>query len=405
MRRKSVKYILLMLVCMILLSPVVTVSAAQYLEQYQADQGILDLSGWDWDQEGIIALDGQWEFYWEKLYSPEDFKISDEGKGPEYITLPRAWNKFMVNGKELSGNGYGTYRLTLLNAEDRIYGIKLPRIFTSYILWANGELIASAGRLGTSRSDMTPQYLPQVAYFMPTDNQIELIIQVANFRHRSGGILESIRLGDSKQITDTRNRTIALDLFLFGSLFIIGFYHITLYIFRIKDRTNLYFGIYALLISVRTLLVGEIFLIYLFPNFNWEFAHKIQTIAYYIGVPLVILFMKSAYPLDVSKRMSNTILTIGGFFSALVLFTPARIFSLVNPFYQLFSLLVIGYLLYIVTVTILKKRENAWIIGLGLFTLILFSINDIVFLSTWMADAEHSFLRLSQEAIFLLTVC
>ena len=368
-------------------------SASQSLMLYQTNQGSLDLSEWDPDKNGIMKLDGQWEFYWEKLYTPDSFIDKDQLTAPEYIHQPRAWNKLIVNGKELSGNGYGTYRFRLLNLEDRIYGIKIPRVFTSYRLWVNGDQLASAGKVETNRSEMIPQYLPQIAYFKPVDNQVEIVIQVANFRHRSGGILDSIRFGDFEQITDMRNRAIAFDLFLFGSLFIIGFYHIILYLFRIKDRTNLYFGIYALLISARTLLVGEIFLIYLIPHFSWEFAHKIQTIAYYIGVPLVVLFMKSTFPLDVSKRLSKIIVIIGAAFSALVLFTPARIFNLVNPLYQLFTFVVISYLLYIVIKIIIKKRENSLIIGLGLLVFIIFSINDIVFLSTWMADAEHTLLR------------
>lgn len=393
MCRKTLKCTLLILIFVFLLFPGITGTAATIHSQQQAYQGVIDLSGWDWDKYGNITLDGQWEFYWEKLYTPDDFAVSESLQAPEYIDLPRAWNKLTIGGRELTGNGYATYRLNIHNADNRILGIKLPRIFTSYKLWANGKLIAEAGKIGTDRKESTPQYLPQVAYFMPRDNHIELVIQISNWRHRSGGILESIRMGDAAQITDIRNRSIAMDLFLFGSLFIIGLYHIALYLFRVKERTNLYFGIFALLISARTLLAGEIFLIYLFPDFNWEIAHKIQTTAYYMGVPLVILFMQSTYPTEVSKKLSKSILLIGGAFSTLVMLTPARIFNHINPLYQLFSLLVIGYLIYIVALTIYKKKENSRIIGLGLLIFILFSINDIIFLSTWLADAEHVFVR------------
>jgi|GEM_PF-4270438 len=106
---------------------------------------------------------------------------------------------------------------------------------------------------------MIPQYLPQLKYFQPKNNPMELIIEVANFRHRSGGILEIPQIGLASQINEIQVRNLALELFLFGSLFVIGCYHLALFIFRTKDRSTLYFGIYSLLISARTLLVGEIF--------------------------------------------------------------------------------------------------------------------------------------------------
>jgi hypothetical protein len=39
---------------------------------FQAHKGILDLRQWDFEKNGPIKLDGEWEFYWEKLYSLED---------------------------------------------------------------------------------------------------------------------------------------------------------------------------------------------------------------------------------------------------------------------------------------------------------------------------------------------
>lgn len=393
MRSKRLLYSALIILCILLQSPLAISSADQANVEHQANQGYLDLSDWNPDIDGVIKLDGQWELYWKKLYTPDSFIDENNISNPVYIHQPRAWNKMMIEDEQLPGDGYGTYRLRISNLEDRFYGIKIPRIFTAYKLWINNDLLAFAGKVGSSKSDMIPQYLPQIAYFKPVDNQVDIVIQVSNFRHRSGGILDSIRFGDSKQITDIRNRAIAFDLFLFGSLLIIGFYHIILYLFRLKDRTNLYFGIYALLISARTLLVGEIFLIYLIPDFSWELAHKIQTIAFYMGVPLVVLFMKSTFPLDVSKRFTKISVIIGAAFSTLVLLTPARIFNLVNPLYQLVTLIVISYLLYIVVAVIVRRRVNSLIIGFGLLVIIIFSLNDIIFLSIWMADSEHTFLR------------
>lgn len=122
-------------------------------------------------------------------------------------------------------------------------------------------------------------------------------------------------MGSTTQINELRNQNIALELFLFGALFVTWFYHLALFYFRKKDKSTLYFGIFALLISARTLLVGEIFLIHLFPHFNWEIAHKIQTLSYYVGVYLIYAFIKTFFPQEVWKKAKKPPIMkqIGGF--------------------------------------------------------------------------------------------
>ena len=40
----------------------------------KAADGMLDLSNWNLHENGNVALDGKWEFYWNKLLTPEDFE-------------------------------------------------------------------------------------------------------------------------------------------------------------------------------------------------------------------------------------------------------------------------------------------------------------------------------------------
>ncbi len=358
-----------------------------------AVQGHLDLNAWHWETNGVLPLNGEWEFFWNELLFPDDFSEGTPGAERNYITLPRAWNNYLLNNQTLTGNGYATYRLTIAHQSNEILALKIPRIFTAYRLWANGHLIAAAGQFRTQSEQFIPQYLPQVQYFKPQTGTTELIIQVANFRHRSGGILESLLLGTASQISAIRDRNLAFDLFLFGSLFIIGCYHLILFFFRTKDKSTLYFGIYTLLISARTILVSEIFFINLYPDFSWEIAHKIQTLAYYWGVPLVVLFLKSAFPQDISDITSRIIQMIAAGFGFLVLLTPARFFTNFNPIYQVFSLLVILYLICRIVHICYKKRPGAYPIGFGFLVLILFALNDIIFYSVILADADGHFLR------------
>ena len=39
----------------------------------KVENGVLDLSTWDFKNEGPVALNGQWEFYWNTHLKPDDF--------------------------------------------------------------------------------------------------------------------------------------------------------------------------------------------------------------------------------------------------------------------------------------------------------------------------------------------
>jgi diguanylate cyclase (GGDEF)-like protein len=330
--------------------------------------------------------------FWNKLLEPQELETTGTKK-TGYINLPRSWNGYIVNDKELSGDGFATFRLLFkVDTSDRL-GLKIPRIFTSYNLWVNGKQIASAGTIGKSEEASTPQYLPQVAFFEAMPGENEVVIQVSNFRHRSGGILEGLVLGNEKHILDLRYKSIALDLLLFGGLIITGTYHLALFLFREKEYSPLYFGLFCVLIGIRTLLVGERFFIYLFPGFNWEVAHKIQTSVFYVGTLLIIMFFKSLFPEDVSSRFVRVGQLIGLVFTGLVLATPAKVFTVFNPAYQIFALCTIIFLVRVCIKQLRKKTPGIGFIVGGALALFTTALNDIVFLSIWMSDNPSLMLR------------
>jgi diguanylate cyclase (GGDEF)-like protein len=200
-------------------------------------------------------------------------------------------------------------------------------------------------------------------------------------------------LGNEKQILALRYKNLAYELFLFGSLMIMGLYHLILFLFRKKDPSPLYFGLFCLLVGLRTILVGERFLIYLFPDFNWEVAHKIQTLTFYFGVPLILTFFRSVFPDGFSQKIVRLVQLVGIAFGGLVLFTPARIFTLFNSIYQIFTLSVVFYIVVVFIKELMQKEKDISLTIAGALVLIITSLNDIIFLSIWLNDYSSSFLR------------
>lgn len=68
----------------------------------KAEKGFLNLESHDFDQNEIILLNGEWEFYWEEFLFPEDFltpsgKQRDSGN-TDYIHVPVDWQFHKQDG-------------------------------------------------------------------------------------------------------------------------------------------------------------------------------------------------------------------------------------------------------------------------------------------------------------------
>ena len=332
----------------------------------KAEVGIIDLTQLQFEND-VVQLDGEWEFYWNQLLDPGELET---GIITGYMDIPSTWNKYITTEGDNSGDGYATYRLTFITEKNERLALKIPRLRTAYKLWVNGELIASAGTVGKTRGTMIPQYLPRIAFFEAQQGKNEIVIQVSNFHQRSGGILESLKLGSEKQILGLRYKSIANELLLFGSLISIGAYHLALFFFRKKNNSPLYFGLFCTMVGIRTLVIGESFLIYLFPGFSWEFVHKIQTLTFYLGVPVIVMFFRSVFPKYFHVRILRMVQFIGAACGTVVLLTPARIFTVFTPLYQIWTIIVIIYVLVVFMNIAIHKEKGSWLIILGALALI-----------------------------------
>lgn len=337
--------------------------------------------------QNIIRLDGIWEFYWQELKQPGEFA---QGTESELVELPSAWNGYQLNGQSLPGSGYATYRKIINLKKGEHYGLKIPRIFTSYKLWVNDQLLAAAGNVAKTEVEAVPQYMPQTIFFEAAE-KTELVVQVSNFSHRSGGILEPIKISGRNNILALNNKNLSYDIFLFGSILIMGIYHMILFLKRKEEYSLLYFGLFCILVSFRTILVGEIYFIQIFPNFSWEIAHKIQTLSFYLGVLVITGFFYEVFSPYFNKKLLKIFSAAIFPFIFLVLFRPAKIFTLVNPAFQFLTIIIILYLLKVFFVVfkkdiLEKKKLSSLYIIIGALALFVTVLNDIGFLSIFRAD-------------------
>ncbi len=106
---------------------------------YLAQKGVLDLSKTDFQDQKIIELNGEWEFYYNHLFSPED--IQREETPSTYIDVPKDW-RTDVEGNPYPIQGYATYRLIVKNIPNNMnFGLTKNNISNACKIYINGELV------------------------------------------------------------------------------------------------------------------------------------------------------------------------------------------------------------------------------------------------------------------------
>lgn len=111
--------------------------------------GILNLQQWDFEKDGSINLNGQWDFYWQKFLLPEFSFYSNFSDRTGYIEMPGYWKGYLIDGESLSGSGYATFVVTvLLPQTNKNLAIKIKDIQTAYSLYIDGTLIANTVEVG-----------------------------------------------------------------------------------------------------------------------------------------------------------------------------------------------------------------------------------------------------------------
>lgn len=308
----------------------------------EAEQGVIDLSGWSFEEDGIVRLDGQWELYPNKLLS----SASGEGLTPMIVQVPGSWSSRMDT------IGMATYRLRLqLPETDGVYGLKTASILISNRLIVNGKIVGSSGNPAEKR-DYTAFNKPYVTYFTLQPGWNEIVLQAANYEFAvSSGIIESLLLGTADQISGLRDKATARDWIALTAFLIMGLYFLGLFSQRKNDLSLAVFGLVCICIALFTSVNGERVLFAALGELPFWLYFRIQMVSA-VGVGLgFYLYVYTAFRPYCFKWLVRGGLAAG---AGIALLHIGFALQLTNgPFRQLTSLYVAFSLLYATYVFVL----------------------------------------------------
>jgi len=349
--------------------------------QVMASKGILDLSQIDFSGTHIVPVQGEWEFYWDRLLTPGDFA---PGKAPPVptglLTLPGSWKGYRLHDQTLGGLGQATFRLRLMTGKSQDLALRLDDIPLAYRLWANGKLVAQSGVPGISPETEQPRRSVAIANLEASGQPVELLLQISNHSFRKGGVPGAMLLASPTTLQASQIRTWGAALFFAGSLLLMGCHHIILYFWRRKEISTLYFGIYCLLLVGYTCCSNTTdWVITLFTdNISPISLERFSMSCYLVSGCCLYRFFKNLYP----SEFSNFMLIISDMRSLIL-----PIIVIFFPMYIVYKAIILGFVATIIFpiyylsklfICFNKRYNGAVFLLIGAILLFATSVNDIL---------------------------
>lgn len=344
-----------------------------------AQHGELDLSRVGFSKNKTIELAGEWAFWWQRqIRSAEELDIL--GVKPDaWPVMPSYWGSGTHGGKQYPAQGSATYRLTLTLPDIQVYGLYVPQMVSSYELYINDRLIGSKGIAGVNPIEVHGEFRPEVYYVTPENNRLDIFLFIANRDYRHGGQWKPIVFGTAQAIQNYYNRALMVELFLFGSILIIGLYNIAMYIFRPKDRSPLFFGLFCIIVAIRVVTTGTIAIKHLAPILPWEIQIKLELSVFYLGAIFFGLFFKELFPKEINAVGLTIMLVPALFITVLAFFLPLNLFNRLVTTMEITAIVGLFYVLSGIILALIRKRENATLILIGIIIFTLTAINDVLY--------------------------
>ncbi|SMF57892.1 7TM diverse intracellular signaling domain-containing protein [Pseudobacteriovorax antillogorgiicola] len=334
--------------------------------------GVLDLRGHDWQKNDLLAISENWHYYDKQLI---DSSSLNQASDPETVDAQVVMADVTPGGID----GYGTLHLRVILDAPRQLTFWTAEIFSSHKIIVDDVILSEGGIVGTSATEEVPGQRESLLTFTPKQATFDIFIQNSNFAtHRRFSALETY-LGLEPAIIKKRKGDIITDAFLVGAIVMMGFYHLILYLLRREERAPLWFGLFCLIIGVRTFVRSNgLWHHHVFETPDIIWSSKVEYMTFGLGVLTFIRFFNLLYNKEVWRWIVQLGVWTSLAFTALALVTSPKIFGQSLPYFQL---VVVFILLSVVTAlvnVVRKKRDGSLIFLVGFSALGFGVVNDIL---------------------------
>lgn len=342
-----------------------------------ASKGIMDLRSIGKDKAFIINLNGEWEFYWNKMLRPNDFE--NNSFLPDcYGKVPSYWTDYQKLSVKTERFGFATYRLTILLPEgfNSPMGIDMPVFDSSYDIYVNGEYHGGNGVPGKNADESIPAYSRNFFRLKPESDTLSLVINVSNFDHRRGGFWLPIRIGTFSEVQKKLANSWAWQWSIISLLIGFSVFFLLFYLITRKDKDNLFFGITTISLAIRPLFTSH-YLINNFTDLSWTWIIRFEYIGLYLLLIGWVWFLSYIYPARIIRILARALTVIFAPITVLTFFLPVKIFSFVTQIYYPSMFILTIYPLVMSFMGLVKKNLIDIFYFTAFFLIVFGGIHDI----------------------------
>ncbi|MEK4362236.1 ATP-binding protein [Paenibacillus sp. FSL M8-0212] len=319
-----------------------------------ARQGVLDLSAWNPEQDERIKLDGEWEFYWERLLPDESATSNQAGpaKAPDtYATVPGSWNRLKVDGERLPTHGFATYRLVLRNAPvEGTLAIKKMNIRFASEIYINGNKLLEDGHAVAKSAGYRPGNSPQIGFFPYHGGDIEILIRVANYDYTDSGIPGPLFFGEQAAMLKKHQFNTAIEFGTLAVLATISIIFLVSYVgsalYRNRDDSLLLIGLICLLYALYNGMISERVLSMAGTEIPFSTLYKLKDFCSVACLGLLTFYFYRFKTGILSGMLTTVILIIFGAYLCMVALLPISVYGLAAPYVVVMYTLLLLWLLY-----------------------------------------------------------
>jgi two-component system LytT family sensor kinase len=373
-------------------------------------QGEIDLSQTDFANDGVIDLNGEWEFYWSQLLTPSDFRPQNE-RDVQYLHVPGNWLRDQ-EGNTYANKGYATYRVTLHHIPDsKYFGLKKANIRNASLIYVNGKLILQDGKVSKDLEGSVAGNNSEVIFFELADSSAEIIIQVANHEYIVGGIAKAVTFGKQKELMQQHIQKSTFESALILIVVMIGLFYLTLFLtsnnYRKKEPVTLPLALSCLIFGVMNSIFSERTITILLPeitlNSTFRFGHFMNG----LSVIMVLLVVNKVNSSFLSNLIRNIMFIFFGIFLLCVVVLPLNVYLTTITFYMLSAIILLFGLWLWIFILFLKGNlqlghpiEHGTLI-VSVFSIFLFWFDMVIYSLGLKIDLLVSFLSVAVYSISL----
>ena len=340
-----------------------------------AVDGLIDVSQWNFETNGIVDLNGEWKFRWNED-NPDFVKRDFNDSGWDRFNVPGTWNS-----RTKTSFGFCWLRLKLTLPPRADLSLYCLSSLTSASFYVNGKKIEETGKAGNTREASIAQPISAIIPLLSDTIPSIIAWKISNYADFFGGPIHGLQVGTSGQILQRIWRDNILALIIIGIYLMMFCYYCILWLERKNDKATFCLFLYCLVGFLHYLNFETGKLFFLGIPFIYALKIRLDHLLCAWLILIAVVYSKTLFQADrpdVNDRGIFCAIVYAFVETLVALIVPTWLYSIISPFSHIISLLWCLYIWHIVFSGYIRNREDSLWMLIAITIVNLFVAHDIL---------------------------